>query len=203
METTQIADYIGKSDTAYVLAALLSKDTRQIVGKLLTLLSGEIGEGLYTMPPNALHITLCEIIQPKPYAQDKQRMCETHRVSYEAAPAEILKGVRPIKVHFNKLIVSPQAITIQGQDDGTFEVIRRQLVKQLPLPDETKLPPDIIHSSIARFTKELDLEKIREVVARHSIDCEEIVEEFKLVSNLALPLLRYQTIRTYLLDGPS
>lgn len=149
------------------------------------------------MPEKALHITLCEIIQPKPYTQDKQHLYETHKAAYQNIPGEILAKFQPINIRFNKMTVSPQAITIQGQDDGSFNSIRQQLIEKLPMPNETKLPPDIVHCSIARFTQELDIEIIRRVVARHSINCEETVKDFRLVNNLAPPLLQYKVIRTY------
>lgn len=197
MEKTQIADYIGKPDNAYALLAFLSDDTKHAVGSLLADLKQKIGDGLWTMPKEALHITLCEIIQPKPYIQDKQSLYEANETAYENTPGKILAKFKPINIRFNKIIASPQAITIQGQDDGSFNNIRQQLVDHLPMPGETKLPPDIVHCSIARFTQELDIEKVRQIVARYSINYMETIEEFKLVNNLAPPLLQYKVIRRY------
>lgn len=201
MEYTQPAQYLGSADNAYALVALLSAGTKQQILSLLDSLKDEIGEGLWTMPSDALHVTLCEIIQPKPYSQDKQLLYEANARKYENVPAEILRQFRPIEVHFNKIEVSPQAIIIRGEDDGSFNKIRQQLVEKMPLPKETKFPPDIVHTSIARFTKPLELERIKGIVANHAFDCVETVNEFKLVNNLAPPLLSYRTVRTYRLES--
>jgi len=199
MEVTQITDYNGRRDNAYALLALPSKETQNQILSLLTIIKNEFGAGLWTMPAKDLHITLCEIIQPKPYSQDKQRLYDINAAAYENVPAQILKNFKPIKVHFNAVAVSPQAIFISGEDDGdgSFNKIRKELTDKMPLPDETKLPPDIVHSSIARFTEVLDLGKLKQIVAKHTISCDEFVKEFKLVNVLVPPFQQYKVIRTY------
>ncbi len=200
MDVTQIADYIGRPTNAYILLALLSHNSQVVVKGLLEELSKEIGDGIWTMPEKALHITLCGIIWAKPYKEDSQVLYETHKNDYENTPAKILKDFQPIKVKFNKIEVSPQAIFIRGNDDGSFNTIRQRLVQDLPLPEDTPLPPDIIHSTIARFTENLDLDRIKQIVDKYAIDCEEVVQEFRLINCLAQPLLPYRTIRTYTLE---
>jgi hypothetical protein len=64
-----------------------------------------------------------------------------------------------------------------------------------------KSPPDIIHISMARFTKEMDLEPIKKIVERHTFNEEEIISKFELVNTTVLPFDRYQAIRTYPLLG--
>lgn len=194
---TEIQDTLGKSRDAYCLLALLSDDTKYKLKKLIKSLKQDLGETAWMMPEEALHITLCEIIQSKDYEQDKGILYSEHSFEYENIPTTILKDYKPISVSFNTIEASPQAIIIRGGDNGSFESIRKQLVERLPLPKETKLPPAIIHSTIARFRKEVNVEDVRRIVEKYSINIEEIVREFQLIHLHVTPLLNYDTIHTY------
>lgn len=200
MTTTQTAHNIGKPDNAYALVALPSEKTALQISQLLIYLSRELGDSIWAVPNNALHITLCEIIQPKEYTSDKQLLYEQHADEYINTTAKILAEFKPIRVTFDTIEVSPQAIIVRGTDDGSFQNIRKELVDRLPLPGETKMPPDIIHSSIARFRKEIPLSDVEKVTKRYSIQVNEEVKEFRLIKNLVTPLLKYETVHAYSLD---
>lgn len=197
MEITQIADYIGETGSAYAYLAIPSNSLKEHITKLLLELRSDIGPGLYAMPKEALHITLCEIFQAKDYSQDKQHLFDMSRKAFEDIPADILKHFSPIKIIFNKIEASPYAIIIRGEDDGSFKKIRKQLLKRLPIPLETKAPPDIIHISIARFTERLDLTTVGKLAGRHSINQEEIIQDFRLIHTTVFPFNQYSTIRKY------
>lgn len=197
MSITQITDNIGKPDNAYAIVSLLSASTNQQVSNLLTQLSSALGEIVWIMPKDALHITLCEIIQAKVYQEVKQVIYDRHSSEYENVTANILRKFDPIRIIFDTIEVSPQAIIIKGNDDGSFQKIRKVLIDMLPLPSETKLPPNIIHISIARFTKEVQLNEIEKIVEKYTISIHETITEFQLVNNLTPPLLSYEVIRTY------
>lgn len=197
MITTQVTTTIGKPKNIYCLLALLSKSTQQQLAPLLASLSTELGDDAWVMPETSLHITLCEIIEWKEYAHDRQAMYDQHSYKYENLTEEILANFGPISVTFDTIEVSPQAIIIKGSDDGSFARIRKELVEKLPLPENTKMPPAIIHSSIVRFVNEVPLSKIEEIVQRHSISISETVNQFHLIHSLVSPLLDYETIRRY------
>lgn len=197
MEKTQIAEYIDQPGNSYVYVALLSVALRTRISELLQNLQQTIGDGLYTMPGEALHITLCEVIESKPYSQNVQQMYDERAQSLIDVPARILQSVTPISVHFNSIEVSPQAIIIRGKDTGSFAAIRAALATQLPLPPETKQPPTIIHCSIARFTKAIDLERVKELASDFTIDEQETIQAFHLVHTTRLPFSQYTVIRSF------
>ena len=199
MAITIPATNIGSEDNGCAVVTLLSTVAQQKVKNLQSELLQELNGSIWPMPTSSLHSTLCEIIQPKPYADDKAVMYAAHHDEYEAALVEVLSKYGPIRVVFNKIEASPQAIVIMGDDDGAFNQIRAELLKILPFPVETKLPPDVVHSSIARFIKEVDLQKVQETVARHSILFEEIVTEFQFMYPIWPHLLHYEVVRRYLL----
>jgi hypothetical protein len=197
MTRTVPADFIGKETVCYVLLALLSKNAQNRIAELLKGLSAELPGVLWTMPPEQMHITLCAIVQLKPYTQDKHYLYELHKEQYENIPAQILSSMPKFTVTLDLLECSSQAVIIKSSDASSFNSIRSRLTKSMPFPAETSAPPNIIHSSIARYTKAVNLEDVQAVIARHQIHIEEEITEFKLITTGILPLQKYDVLRTY------
>ena len=201
MASTIIATEIGTQGDGCAVVAFLSENAQAQIANLLRELKQELGDTIWTPPLKALHSTLCEIIQQIPYEEDKDVIYKRHHAEYEAALQEVLACFGPIRIAFDRIEVSPNAIIIRGDDTGTFNQIRALLTEKLPFPPGTRRPPDIIHSSIARFLKEEDLDMVEQVVARHSINFEEIVTEFLLLYPVSPYVLDYQVVRRYPLQG--
>lgn len=185
MQTTQVATDIGVKDNANGICSLLSPKGQRQVASLLEHIGKELGNAVWCMPLSSLHITVCEIMQAKPYTEDKEVLFQRNQEQYKQALRAVISNVEPIKVIFNRVEVSPQAIIIRGNNDHVFDDIRKKLVIALPLPEQTKQPPTIIHSSIARFTKEIDLSIVEAAVAKLSVSFTEIVTEFQLMHNVS------------------
>jgi hypothetical protein len=197
MMNTIPANNIGSEDNGCAIVTLLSSLAQQKVKNLQSELLRELDGAIWPMPASSLHSTLCEIIQPKPYQENKAVIYTEHHEEYEAALAEVLADHGPIRVVFNKIEASPYAIVIMGDDGGAFNQIRAALLKTLPFPAETRLPPDVVHSSIARFTKEIDVSKVQAIIVRHSILFEETVSEFQFMYPVWPHLLQYEIVRRY------
>lgn len=198
MAETIPADYIDRPARGYIYVSLMSPHGRQQVANLLHQLQDELPGVIWPMPPSALHVTLAEIIQSrKEYTQDKDALFEEHRQEYERQPERILARMGQFAVTFNAIEASEQAIIVRGIDQGQFQSIRSRLVAEVPFPDETKSPPDIIHSSIARYKKSVDLEHVQQIIARHALAFEEPITQFHLMKTVVPPLLKYETLRAY------
>jgi len=197
MIQTVPADFIGKENVGYVLLALLSENAQTRISELLKDLNMTLPGALWTMPPKQMHITLCEIIQPKLYTEDKDILYKRHEALYENAPAQILSSLPRFTITFNIIECSPQAVIIRSNNASSFNSIRNQLVKTVPMPTETRTPPDIIHSTIARYLKEMDVEKVQQVIMQHKVFIEEEITEFKLLRVSVPPLCKYETLKTY------
>lgn len=189
---TEVATNIGVKDNANGVCALLSQEGQGRVAALVKLLSKELEEGVWYMLPEALHITVCEIMQAKPYPKDKEALFQANQNRYKRALEDVLSDVGPIQILFDRVEVSSQAIIIRGNDDHIFDSVRAELAKSLPLPPETKRPPTIVHCSIARFTKELDLAMVESVVAKTNILFTETVGEIQLMHNVSPHNLNYE-----------
>lgn len=197
MTTTQIATDIGKQDNANGICALLSPVSQQRVTEILQRITDQIPDGIWCMPPSSLHITLCEIMQAKPYAEDKEVLFQRNADQYRHALKAILKDTEPIEITFDRIEVSPHAIIIRGSADEVLQAMRSELIELLPLPPGTKLPPTIVHSSIARFTRELNLKTVESIVAGLPISFTETITEFQLVHNGSPHMLNYEIDSRY------
>lgn len=147
MTKTVPATNIGQTGllaTAYGLFVHPSEALQEEITKLLKAIEAKLPGVIWPMPANTLHFTLYEIIQPKEYSENKEVLFKRHQHEYEELPAEILSSVKPITVNFNTIEASPYAIIVRGEDNGTFNKIRAQILEQLPVVAESKQPPDII-----------------------------------------------------------
>jgi DNA-binding NarL/FixJ family response regulator len=197
MMRTNKTEYSDEQNIGYAIVAILSDDAKEQIISLLNELSTELPNVLLKMQASQLHITLCEIIQPKPYTQDKEELYERHREEYENIPQQILAAIPNFTVTLDVIEASPQAIIVRSADPTSFNTIRSQLVQNMQFPSETRTPPDIIHSSIARYISEVDMEIVQKVIARHTISIKENITQFKLIRTVIPPLQKYDVVRTY------
>lgn len=102
-------------------------------------------------------------------------------------------------MHFNEIRVTPSTIILTGADNGEFQRIRAHYLDSVELLPGTKLPPTIIHCSVARFTKPIALSHVEQVVSNLSVDFVETVNRFRLVRTRREPMLEYEVLDEYLL----
>src|SRR3989304_6583324 len=117
MAKTTPTDWIGKRITGYLIGALLSKDSQVAIVELLNALKKETPWLVWSMPPQALHITLCEIVVPlQTYSEDKDKLYRKNQAVYDNQLTEIFKNTKVFKVTFNNIEASENAIIVRGKD---------------------------------------------------------------------------------------
>lgn len=197
MKYTEINPQIGmkEPENDCIVVAFISKKFQQKINQLLKSLENKLGNIIWPMPSNALHITLMGIIEPKPYIENKAKLLK-NLPHYEKVLLKVL-DIGPITIYFDTIEVSPQAIIVKGHDDGTFNHVRKKLVEKLPLPNETNLPPNIVHCTIARFTKKVDIEEVKEIVSKFNINFVETIDEFQLLIETAPHIVNFQVAHKY------
>lgn len=199
MNRTQPVDWINQPKIGYMVNTEFSEVNK---AKLLEVIQ-EIDLGyqsdIFCTPPDSLHITLLDWVAPLvDYdGQDKDRLYESVFEVYDQAMSEVTSSSGPIEVKFDEIRVSPSTIFITGRDDGSFQRIRSQFLKKVELLPGTKLPPDIIHSSLARFTAAIDLGEVSSFIASRTIDFTEVASGFRLVRSSIEPLIDYRVIKRY------
>jgi len=199
MTKAQPVDWLKKPALGYMMNSGFSDVNADILANLISEIDAEFSEAVFCMPKPSLHITLLDWIAPlTDYdGQDKDRLYETISGDYDRAMADILSSLGPIEVHFDEIVVSPNTIFVRGHDDGSFQKIREQFLEKVELLPGTKLPPQIIHSSLARFTKPIDLGKINAFMASKAVNIIETVTSFRLVRSTREPQLEFEVLKQY------
>jgi hypothetical protein len=188
MANTFISPLIHSPEEHAIVALPDSVSIQRIV-KIQTLIKSVLGDIIWLTPPNTLHSTLMEIVCDTEYTGLSRKEYFRHWYDrYNDATSNVIAQFRPIDVTFSELYVSPGAIILKAVDPKPLNDVRAALLEHIVLPEQTKLPPDIAHCSVARYNEAVDLEEVRERVRRVDI-CVDVglhISEFKLVRDLGL-----------------
>jgi hypothetical protein len=198
MEKTIVADWIDEEKVGFAVCTFLSLENQQKIADLQAELHRELPGVLWTMPDiSQQHLTLFEIVMTfRDYPEDSDVIFERHRTGIDVELKKQLAAQGPIVVTLDTLETSPSAIIVRGTDNSSFQRIRNAMSDNHLLPEGTRTPPDIIHSSLARYVKEVDLERVRSIVAAHQLALTQVVDKFEMVRIWRMPM-DYTTIETY------
>jgi hypothetical protein len=200
MENTVKAEWINTEKVGYWVGAILSPDSQQKIAVLLQELKKELPEVLWAMPAAQLHTTLFEIVMTfRDYDEDRDVLFEKYRHDLDRELTAQLSNQVLISIQFDTVEASTNAIIVRGTDDGSFQRIRDAISSKHLLPSGTRTPPEIIHSSIARYVDEIDVTRVQEVVAAHSVDFRETVSQLDLVRIWRMPM-DFRKVKVYPLN---
>lgn len=202
MELTQSVDWLKQPHTGYVVNTSFSDANSDVLSKLMNDIENEFGNAIFCMPKDSLHITLFDWIAPliEYDGQDKTILFDQIKDGYDQAITEVLDTIEPFSVRLNEVHVSPTTIYIKGEDNGQFQKIRQGFLDKVTLLSDTKQPPTIIHSSLGRFTEPIQMDRVREFLAKRTLDIIQPVETFRLVKTSREPMLEYEVLKTYSLN---
>ena len=157
------------------------------------------GESVFCMPKGSLHITLLDWIAPlaKYDSKSKQKLFQKISPTYLNVCDEILTNRGKILVVFDEIRVSPSTIYITGHDHGQFREIRDEFINSIELLPGTKLPPNIIHCSLARFTQQVDLKDIDQFLQDKHIGFTQEVDCFRLIHTTREPMLEFEILKEF------
>lgn len=193
-----IANALNPSYDEFTLATLLGKSTVQEVALIQKQLDTLLGDSVWLTPPNCLHVTLMEIICDADYGNTpRKELFDAWYADYGALAKQIIEGNSTFPIVFNEIHVSPMAIIIKTNQPDSLNEIRKQLLNRIKLPEGTKLPPDIGHSTIARFKKEIDLDKVRHIVKPIPVNIIQKVQSLQLIEGLGPPTLNPNVLENY------
>lgn len=197
-----MADWIGERKIGYTVCAFFSPENQRRIAKLQAELHRALPGVLWTASDvTQHHLTLFEIVMTyRDYPQDRETIFKDHEVAIDAELTAQLAHQGPVPVSLDTLEVSPSAIIVRGTDDGSFQRLRDVVSGKHLLPEGTRTPPDVIHSSLIRYVKEIDAEQVRSVVAGHQLKLTEVVTQFEMVQVWRMPM-DYTTLKTYKLLG--
>lgn len=176
----------------------LSIETSQAIAQLQNKLTEKFPDAIWPIPESALHISLTNWINPLfDYGEDKNELFDKIQAEYTKAFKNITANQPPIDVTFDKIEAFPDAIILKGHDDGSYKQIRDHFVEDVMLLEGTRQPPTIIHTTICKFLKEIDLNEVRDFLNNESILLHEKVDEFRLVRENVLYLVAYDALANF------
>lgn len=182
----------------YMLNTLPDEESRKKIADLQMKVNQRFGDIIWSTPPNTLHITLMDWVAPLvDYEKDKKILFDELFPTYDAALTQILKDYGPITVNFTEAKATPGAIIATGQDKGLFNDIRSRFLSEVELPPNTKEPPTIVHSTIARYRKRVKLEPIADFIAQHPLTFTLKVDHFRLVREDVAPQIKHVLLKKY------
>lgn len=77
---------------------------------------------------------------------------------------------------FNTVEAFPSAVIIKASDDGSFQRLRKNFVDNFDTPQGTRVPPEIIHTTLVRFKNPVDFLAVQELTAEIIADFEPFEE---------------------------
>ena len=199
MAMAKPSEWLNLERVGYVVNAGFSDENSLILDNLNSDLQTEYGDAVFSAPRHTLHITLMDWITPG-YVQngeDKDELFDDIEARYSDSLNNALKNIGKISVRFSQIRVDPSTIIILGQDDGQFQQIREKFVKNLDLIPDTKPIPNIIHSSLARFAKPIELERVESFIDSNKIDFTQNISEFRLVRSSKQPILDFEVVKLF------
>jgi hypothetical protein len=199
--TAEPAEWLQKRYECYVVNTGFSETNRQLLAEIMRDIARHFPDAIFCPPPDTLHITLLDWISPLvDYGdQDKAELFQKFKPLYDRAMTEALADIKPVSVHFNQMCVSPSTIYITGEDDGSFQQIRDRFLQKVDLLPTTKLPPQLIHSSLARFTKPIELAPVETFAVETPVNFQQEITEFRLINNHLEPALEFDVLKRYTL----
>lgn len=199
--TTTIPDTkINQPVTGYVVNTLLDtkSQSRLSIREIQDTLVRQLGPSIWASPVDSLHITLLDWIAPLvEYSTDKDQLFTAIYPRYNAILRDIFDKQLPFTITFQEIRVSPSAIYIVSDNDGELNHIRQQFLESVTLLDGTKQPPQIVHSTIARFTESIDVATVQDALGALSINIDQSIAVFQLVKEVVSPMMGYEVIEKY------
>ncbi|MEK7649990.1 MAG: hypothetical protein AAB367_03495 [Patescibacteria group bacterium] len=158
----------------------------------------QFSDVIWCTPPQTFHITLLDWIAPLvDYGREKEQVFQEIFLSYDKALQDILAKEKPFTIDFSEIRVSEGAIILFGHDNGTFQRMRKAFTDVITLIPGTKPPAQIVHSTVCRYQKEVDLSPIQEFVAKQQIQIIQPINEFRLIHETTVPMLEFEVVKIY------
>jgi hypothetical protein len=197
-DTTIVSNIIGRSVTGYVINSGFSVENGKKLERLMEIIHSFEPEAVWCPPTETLHISLMYWVSAfDGEIKENERLFERLFNDYDKAFQEVISGIGPIEIDFRELKVCRDAVIAVGYDDGSFKKIRDLFFALVPARPGTKPPPNIIHSSLCRFLKEIPIRKINDAIAGQSISFKQKVDKFTLFKVLRSPMLEAEAVKEY------
>lgn len=197
------SNYIGKDAVGFMVNTDISSETTAKIKLIQQHASDIFGNKLWITPSKSLHITLLDWLAPLvEYGEDKDTLFDTIQPTYDSTLRKVVKKYPLQYIIFDRILISPTAIILTATDAAsTFNEMRSDFLSEISLLPNTKEPPTIVHTTIARFVDTYDPRHTEQFLQENTLSIGETINHFRLVRETKLPMLDYSVLETYKLGS--
>ena len=198
MEYTGIDSSLDSTGIGYVMNSPASPELRRAVENFQYELHERFGEDVYLPKDGALHITLLDWFTTNTtYTEDVDTLFSKIRDVVDEKTRSILNSTPTFHILFDKVELFPPCIILKATQQEAFPDIRKGIISQVELTPGTKVPPPIVHCTIAAFRKHLPLSQVQEAMKLLTLPIEEKITSFRLVRETKNRHQAYEVLDTY------
>lgn len=170
---TQKAELDHPSE-GYIIIAPLSTSSKRRIAEIQGQFIKRLGKANLWIPSeDQLHITFAHIITPNvEYPEDRATLFSRVRPFASAALRQTVRSSFIIKSKFNTVEASLSNVILKATDDGSFEQLRKTFIDNFTPPEGSRVPPNIIHTTLLRFRESIDFNAVQALT-------QEIMAEFE------------------------
>jgi hypothetical protein len=197
-EVTSIAPLDSPAD-GYIIIAPLDERIKTALTGVQNKIAEVIPRSTLWLPEDdQLHVTFAHIISPDAkYAESTQSLFTRVGSTAISALGEIVPNDLDIPILFDKIEAFPGSIVVMGRDDGSMQQLRTAFGARFKRPEGTRPAPEIIHTTIARFREEMDLDIVRKCVAGLSVSFEGHITQLQLIHEQKIFVQEHEILQTY------
>lgn len=176
-QLTQTSDFDLPSE-GYIVIVPLSDASKQKISQIQKRYLERFGEENVWLPTgDQLHITFSHIITPDAeYKENKASLFAKLKPTALAALERTATYPMSVTSVFDTVVAYPPAVIITASDDGSLQRLRNVFVDNFDTPEGTRMPPQIIHSTLVRFRHPVDFLAVQELTADIMADFEPFEE---------------------------
>lgn len=163
MDDTTILSSYGRSITYFGVAYTLTAEDNNRLNSIDKAIQERLKDIIYFAPDGSRHITIMNITSVVEGYKDKEVMqfFEDNVELYRDKLKIVANSLDPFEVRFTHLQAGPGAVILRGEDKGQISVIRNELIG-LPRLDGRLIDSGFIHSTQARYRRQVSVSKVRE-----------------------------------------
>lgn len=180
-DKTILSDY-GRPITYFGVAYTLTAEDNNRLNSIDKAIQERLKDIIYFAPDGSRHITIINITSVVEGYKDKDVMqfFEDNVELYRDKLKIVANSLDPFEVRFTHLQAGPGAVILRGEDKGQISVIRDELM-DLPRRDGRVIDPDFIHSTQARYKRQVSVSQVREQLEDIKVNVPITIDKIGLV----------------------
>lgn len=194
---TEVGDFDRKTE-GYIVILPLPSEARKTITDIQSQIASKLPGGSLWLPRDEqLHITFAHVVSPDAEYSDVRseifKDISDDVVSSLHSVADLLQGT---DVTLNEIHASKSAIYLVGHDNGAVQQARQEFIQGFALPESSRRPPNIIHTTIVRFKEEFPFEQVDQLVAQIDPDVVFKIGDLELIKEHSMYTQSHSVLET-------